>query len=394
MPILPAIAVARADMVGWRQHLHSMSELGFDLAETSGFVADHLRDFGCDIVATGIGESGVVAVIRGGADGPAIGLRADMDALPIPEDTGLQHASRIAGRMHACGHDGHTAMLLGAARYLCETRRFAGSAVLIFQPAEEIGRGAAAMVRDGLLERFPVQRMFGLHNWPGLQEGGVFCLPGPVMAAVGDITIRLTGRGGHGGMPHLAEDQLLAAAQMIVALQGIVARNLSALESGVITIGHVGDTGAWNVMPSEVVLRGTARWFRPEVGLLLERRLSEVALATAAAWGGSCAIDFVRVTPPVVNDSDATSAAATAAEAVVGTAGVLRLPAPLMAGDDVGALLAAVPGCYIMLGAGEGSGTAPLHHPHYDFNDSLLPIGASLLATIVERGCAPGRAIN
>jgi hippurate hydrolase len=394
VPILPEIAALHADMATWRRQLHSRPELGFDLVETARFVAEHLRGFGCDTVTTGVGETGIVAVIRGHANGPAIGLRADMDALPIVEDTGHPHASRMRGRMHACGHDGHTAMLLGAARHLCETRRFAGSVALIFQPAEEIGRGAAAMLGDGLLERFPVERVYGLHNWPGLEEGRVFCLAGPTMAAVADLTIRLAGHGGHGGMPHLAEDQILAAAQVVAALQGIVARNLSALESGVISFGHVEDTGAWNVMPSEVVLRGTARWFRPEVGLLLERRLAEVAQSVSAAWCGDCAVEFTRVTPAVVNDGDATRDAAAAAEAVVGADGVRALPAPLMAGDDVGALMAAIPGCYMMLGAGDGADSAPLHHPRYDFNDALLPIGASLLAAIVERGYRATRPIR
>ena len=390
MPVLPDIADGHADMIAWRQHIHSAPEVGFDLHQTAGFVAGLLRGFGCDRVEMAIGESGVVGVIHGNGDGPALGLRADMDALPIVEDTGHPHASRRAGQMHACGHDGHTAMVLGAARHLCATRHFAGSVVLIFQPAEEIGRGAAAMLDDGLLRRFPVSRIFGLHNWPGLAEGAVFCRPGPIMAAVADLTIRLAGRGGHGGMPHLASDQLLAAAQVIVAVQGIVARNMSALEAGVITIGHVIDTGAWNVMPSEVVLRGTVRWFAPDVGALLEHRIAEVSHAAAAAWGATCAVEFCRMTPAVVNDPVATREAELAASEIVGQAAVALLPAPLMAGDDVGALMAAVPGCYLILGAGDDPGVAPLHHPRYDFNDALLPLGASLLARCVERGLMEG----
>ncbi|MBR0683749.1 amidohydrolase [Roseomonas eburnea] len=386
MAVLPEIAAGAADMVAWRHRLHAAPEIGFEVHETARFVAGCLRSFGCDRVETGIGGSGVVGVVQGRADGPAVGLRADMDALPIHEDTGLAYGSRHAGRMHACGHDGHTTILLGAARYLCATRRFRGSVVLIFQPAEEIGRGAAAMLGDALLERFPLRRVFGLHNWPGLSEGVVFCREGPVMAAVADLTIGLAGHGGHGGMPHIASDQILAAAHLVVALQGIVARNLPAVEAGVVSIGHVEDTGAWNVLPSEVCLRGTVRWFAPEIGDLLERRIGEVAQAVAGAWNCRCSMEFCRVTPAVMNHPAATLEAEAATREVLGDAGLVLLPAPLMAGDDVGALLAAVPGCYLMLGAGGGPGAMPLHHPRYDFNDGLLPVGASLMARLAERG--------
>jgi hippurate hydrolase len=391
MPAQAEIVAGHADMMAWRHWLHATSELGFDIPETARFVADRLRSFGCDLVEIGIGRSGVVAVVRGAGDGPAVGLRADMDALPIHEETGRSYSSRHSGRMHACGHDGHTAMLLGAARYLCATRRFRGSVVLVFQPAEEIGRGAAAMLKDALLERFPMRRLFGLHNWPGLPEGVAFCHEGPVMAAVADLTIGLIGRGGHGGAPHLATDQIVAAAHLVLALQGIVARNLPPLQSGVISIGHVADTGAWNVLPAEVVLRGTARWFDPGIGTLLERRIAEVAHASAAAWDAVGTVEIRHLSGPVVNHPDATRQAAAAAAEIVGDGGVDSLPAPLMIGDDVGLLLAAVPGCYLILGAGDAS---PLHHPGYDFNDALLPIGASLLAKCAERVLSGANSID
>ncbi len=382
MPIPPEIAATHAAMAAWRHHLHAMPELGFELHDTARFVAGTLHDLGCDRVETGIGGTGVVGIIHGAAVGPAVGLRADMDALPIHEETGLAHASTRPGQMHACGHDGHTAMLLGAARYLCATRRFHGSVVLIFQPAEEIGRGAAAMLADSLLERFPLRRLFGLHNWPGFAEGIAFARTGPVMAAVADISIRLSGQGGHGGMPHLASDLVLAGAQLVTAVQGIVARSLPASEAGVISIGHVEDSGAWNVMPSELLLRGTARWFNPAAGALMEERLGEVSRAVAGAWRAKVSLAFTRLTPPVVNHEEATRQAGEVARDVLGPGGLAPLPAPLMAGDDIGALLAEVPGCYLMLGAGPD--VAPLHHPRFDFNDALLPLGAGLLARFAE----------
>ena len=385
MPVLPELVATCPEMIAWRHRLHAAPELGFDLPETARFVAESLCGFGCDQVEVGIGDTGVVGVVNGGAGGPVIGLRADMDALPILEDTGLPYASRHSGRMHACGHDGHTAMLLGAARYLCATRRFRGSVVLVFQPAEEIGRGADAMLRDALIERFPMRHLFGLHNWPGLPLGVLFCREGPVMAAVADITIRLAGQGGHGGAPHLCSDQMLVAAHVVVALQGIVARNLPAAQAAVISIGHIADAGAWNVMPPEVILRGTARWLEPDIGVQLQRRITEVVQATASAWGASGTVEFHRLSGPVVNAAAATETARAAAAEILGDPGVATLQAPLMIGDDMGVLLAAVPGCYLILGAGEA---APLHHPCYDFNDALLPLGASLLARFAERALA------
>jgi hippurate hydrolase len=382
MPILPELAAAYPDMVAWRHRLHESPELGFELPETARFVAESLRAFGCDQVEVGIGDAGVVGVVHGAAGGPVIGLRADMDALPILEDTGLPYASRHSGRMHACGHDGHTAMLLGAARYLCATRRFRGSVVLVFQPAEEIGRGAEAMLRDALIERFPMRHLFGLHNWPGLPLGVLFWREGPVMAAVADITIGLAGSGGHGGVPHLCNDQILVAAHVVAALQEIVTRNLPAAEPAVISIGHVIDTGAWNVMPTEVILRGTARWLDAEIGAHLERRIAEIVWATARAWGVSGTVESRLLSGPVVNTVAATGTARAAATDILGEAGVATLPAPLMIGDDIGVFLAALPGCYLILGAGDAP---PLHHPRYDFNDALLPLGASLLARFAER---------
>jgi hippurate hydrolase len=395
MPVLNRISDFHQDMTAWRRDFHRHPELGFAESRTANIIAEHLRSFGLDEVVTGVGRTGVVGVIRGATNDNtgsgherAIGLRADMDALPIREETGLPWASTTPGVMHACGHDGHSAMLLGAARYLAETRNFAGSVYIVFQPAEETGQGAAAMLREGrLLERFPFDHVFGLHNWPGLPEGQFAWREGPMMAAAAQFSIDVRGQGTHGAAPHLGKDAVLAAAQIVCALQGIIARDLDPLETAVISVGDMRcDGGAWNVIPGRVTLEGTARWFTPAAGMILERRIGEVAEGTATTLGASADV-FLRVAgPPVANDPDATRLAAEVARTVVGDGGVAELAQPTMVAEDFGHLLQKRPGCFLLLGAGRGRAQEPqLHQPGYDFNDALLPIGASWFAKLAER---------
>lgn len=387
MPILNRIAEFHAEMTAWRQDLHAHPEIGFEEHRTSGIVAERLRAFGCDAVVTGIAGTGVVGVIHGagGPGGPSIGLRADMDALPIAEQTGLPYASVNPGRMHACGHDGHTTMLLGAARYLAETRNFRGTVHVIFQPAEEAGGGADAMVREGLFERFPMERVFGLHNWPGAPAGRFLWRDGPVMAATAQLEAVITGRGAHGAMPHQGTDPVVIAAQIVTALQSVVARNLEPMEGGVITIGHIQGGDTWNVIPQSVTLRGTARWFRPEIGEVLETRFLSLVTGIAAAFGASATARFDQGYPATVNETESTRHAVRAAVAVAGAEQVQEMPKPTMGGEDFAFMLNRRPGSYIMLGAGRGPGDPQVHHPRYDFNDAVLPVGASYWATLAEQ---------
>ena len=385
MPILNRIADFHPEMTAWRRDLHQHPELAFQEHRTAGIVAERLREFGVDEVVTGIAGTGVVGVIRGQGEGPAIGLRADMDALPIEEETGVPHASRNPGVMHACGHDGHTAMLLGAAKYLAETRNFSGTAYVIFQPAEENFGGGRVMVEEGLFQRFPMQRVFGMHNWPGAPEGNFWWREGPVMAAVANLEATITGRGAHGAMPHLGNDPVVIAAHVVTALQSIVARNLEPVDAGVITIGHIQGGHTFNVIPESVTLRGTARWFRPEVGALLERKFTEIVTGVARAFGAGATTKFERAYPPTVNETESTRLALRAAQAVAGEARVTEMPKPTMGGEDFSFMLEAKDGCYIMLGAGRSGDDPQVHHPRYDFNDAVLPIGASYWATLVEQ---------
>jgi amidohydrolase len=386
MSVLPRIAEYQAEMTAWRRDLHAHPEIGMEEARTSAIVAEKLRDFGCDEVVTGIAVHGVVGVIRGRAEsGRAIGLRADMDALPIAEETGHPWASTNPGKMHACGHDGHTTMLLGAARYLAETRNFDGTAYVIFQPAEENLAGGEKMVKDGLFERFPMQQIFGMHNWPGVPAGVFVWKSGPIMAAVANLEITIRGKGAHGAMPHQGTDPIVIAAQIVTALQSIVARNLEPVEAGVVTIGHIEGGDTWNVIPETVRLRGTARWFRPEVGDLLERRVRELATGIAAAFGAEAEVLFDRAYPATVNDAEATALTVRAAAAVAGESRVIEMPKPTMGGEDFAFMLNVKQGSYILLGGGRGPDDPQVHHPRYDFNDEILPIGASYWATLVEQ---------
>ncbi|MBL6456871.1 amidohydrolase [Belnapia sp. T6] len=386
MPILNRIADFHPEMTAWRQDLHAHPETAFEEVRTSAIVAEKLREFGCDEVITGIAKTGVVGVIRGqGGSGRAIGLRADIDALPIQEQTGLPHASTVPGKMHACGHDGHTAMLLGAAKYLAETRNFAGTVYVIFQPAEEAGGGGNVMVKEGLFERFPMERVFGMHNWPGAPEGSFWWREGPIMAATAQLEVTISGKGAHGAMPHQGNDPIVVAAQMVTALQSIVARNVEPAESGVITIGRIQGGDTWNVIPEEVTMRGTARWFKPEVGDLLERRFLEITGGIAQAFGATAKVVFDRGYPATVNEPESTVLSVQAARAVAGEAKVQEMPKPTMGGEDFAFMLNAKAGSYIMLGAGRGPADPQVHHPKYDFNDAVLPIGASYWAALAEQ---------
>jgi amidohydrolase len=384
MPLLNDSIERQPEIASWRRHLHMNPELLFDTNLTAAFVAEKLRSFGCDEVATGIGRTGVVGVIRGRhGDGPAIGLRADMDALPINEETGLDHASRNPGRMHACGHDGHTAMLLGAARHLCDTRNFPGTVAVIFQPAEEGGGGGGEMVRDGMMERFGIASVFGMHNWPGLAVGHFAIKSGPMMAAMDVFSITIQGKGGHAAFPHQTVDPIFIGSQVVSALQGIVARNADPLESAVVSVTqfHAGD--AHNVIPQTARLVGTIRSLKRELRDLAITNLRRTATGIAAALGGEALVADEGILPyPVTfNHARETAIAADVARRVAGVGAVDDTIPPDMGSEDFSFMLEARPGAMILLGNGD---TAFCHHPSYDFNDDAIPYGISYWVTLAE----------
>jgi len=385
MPVINRIAVYGPEMRAWRHDLHQHPELALREVRTSAKVQEALRSFGVDEVHAGLATTGVVGVIRGSAPGGAIGLRADMDALPIEEQTGAPYASQTPGIMHACGHDGHTVMLLGAAKYLAETRNFAGTVYVIFQPAEENLAGGEIMVREGLFERFPMDMVFGMHNWPALPEGVFAWRDGPVMAAVANIEITVTGRGSHGAQPHNGVDPVVVSAAIVQAFQSIVSRNLRPSEAGVVTIGSIQGGHIYNVIPETVRMLGTARWLSPETGDLIERRVRQLATSIAEGFGARAEVAFTRTYPVTVNDPEAMALARRAAEAVAGEARVEELDRPSMGGEDFSFMLNEKQGSYIMLGARRAPDDAMVHHPRYDFNDALLPVGASYWATLAEQ---------
>ena len=389
MPIQNRIAEFEADMRAWRRDLHLHPELAFAEHRTSGVIQAKLREFGVDEVLTGFAVTGVVGVIRGREHSAgAIGLRADIDALPIQEATGLPYASETPGVMHACGHDGHTAMLLGAARYLAETRDFAGTVYLIFQPAEEQGGGGGVMVEDGLFERCPMDRVFGMHNWPSEPAGTFNWRVGPTMAASAELTIAVRGVGAHGAQPHNGIDPIVVSGAIVSALQSVVARNVRPTETAVLTIAEIKGGNAFNVIPSEVTMRGTARWFTPAVGDLLEEAFVRIVRATAEAYGATADSSFARSYPALVNEEASTVLARRAAEAVVGGDRVRPMDQPTMGAEDFSFMLNERPGSYIMLGAARDAahGSNPqVHHPAYDFNDAILTTGAAYWATLAER---------
>ena len=385
MPIINRIAEFHPEMTEWRHDLHAHPELSMLEFRTSAMVQEKLKAFGVDDIITGMATTGVVGVIRAGSSGRAIGLRADMDALPIGEETGLPHASKNAGVMHACGHDGHTTMLLGAAKYLAETRNFDGTVYLIFQPAEEFEAGADVMVKEGLFTRCPMDMVFGLHNWPDLPAGMFQWRTGEVMAAVGWIDIEITGKGSHGALPHQGVDTIVVASTIVTALQTIISRNMEPIQGGVISIGHISGGDAYNILPERVVMKGTARWYKPEVGELIESGVRRLATGIAASFGATASVRFSRHAPATVNDVAATEIAVNAARAVAGEARVIHMAAPTMGGEDFAYMLVAKQGAYLMLGGGRSADDPKLHHPKYDFNDAILPVGASWWSALAER---------
>jgi len=383
MPIVNRIADLHSDITAWRRDLHAHPELQYDVHRTAASVADRLREFGCDEVVTGIGRTGVVGVIKGrnGGGGKTIALRADMDALPIEEATGLPYQSTVPGKMHACGHDGHTAMLLGAARYLTETRNFDGTAVVVFQPAEEGGAGAKAMLDDGMIKRFDISEFYGMHNYPGMPVGSFGIRPGPVMAATDSFSIEIEGRGGHAARPHLVIDTVLTAAQTITNLQAIVSRNVDPWQSAVISVCMVEAGNAFNVLPQKVKLGGTVRSFDADVRIMLEKRLREVAEGTAAAQGATAKVGYWRGYPVLSNHARETEFAAGVAQQVAGADRVDTDLPPMMGAEDFAYMLNERPGAFIWIGNGDSAG---LHHPAYNFNDDVIPFGTSYWVKLVE----------
>jgi hippurate hydrolase len=385
MPIVNRIADLHADIKAWRQDIHAHPELLYDVHRTAASVAEKLKSFGCDDVVTGLGRTGVVGVIRGSkavaGPGKVIGLRADMDALPIEEATSVPYKSTVPGKMHACGHDGHTAMLLGAARYLAETRNFSGTAVVIFQPAEEGGAGGKAMINDGLMERFGIQEVYGMHNYPGLPVGQFAIRPGPIMAAADHLSIDIEGVGGHAARPHLTVDSVLVGAQIINQLQTIVSRNVDPLHSAVISICTFHAGNADNVIPQTARLQGTARSLDPDVQDQLESRLREVVEGVARLHGAKAKLTYRRGYPVLVNHERETAFAASIASEIAGPEKVDTAVAPVMGAEDFSFMLKARPGAFIFVGNGAGAG---LHHPAYDFNDETIPFGTSYWVKLVE----------
>jgi len=381
MPVVNRIAGYAEEMKTWRRWLHAHPELKLDCHQTAAFVAARLRDFGIDEIHEGWARSGLVAIIEGQGDGPTIGLRADMDALPMREDTGLDYASEIEGRMHACGHDGHTTMLLGAARYLAETRTFRGRVALIFQPAEEDIGGARIMVEEGLLDRFDISEVYALHNEPNLPFGTFSTTPGPIMAAVDTFRLYIRGKGGHGAFPHETIDPIPPALSIAQALQTIVSRNHDPKENLVVSVTMIQAGSADNVIPDTAFVGGTVRTFTPEVRDMVERRVSEIAAGQAAAFGVSVEVDYERSYPATVNHAPQVEKAATVAREIAGAAGVVVDRPAEMGAEDFSYMLEQRPGAYLFVGQGDGAG---LHHPKYDFNDEVAPVGASFFARLVE----------
>ena len=385
MPIINRLADMHEEIAGWRRDIHAHPELLYDVHRTAASVAEKLKAFGCDEVVTQLGRTGVVGVIRGrrdgGAGGRAIGLRADMDALPLEEAGDLPYKSTVPGKMHACGHDGHTAMLLGAAKYLSETRNFSGTAVVIFQPAEEGGAGAKAMIDDGLMDRFGIGEVYGMHNFPGLPVGEFAIRPGPLMASADHLEIHIEGVGGHAARPHLAVDTVLVGAQIVNQIQSIVSRNVDPLQAAVVSICMFNAGFTDNVIPQKAHLRGTARALTPQTRDLLEKRLHEIVEGTAKMHGATAKLTYTRGYPVTRNHERQTAFAAEVASGVVGRERVNANAAPVMGAEDFSFMLEARPGAFIFVGNGDSAG---LHHPAYNFNDEVIPVGTSYWVKLVE----------
>ncbi|WP_158044454.1 M20 aminoacylase family protein [Skermanella pratensis] len=386
MPIINRIADFHDEMTAWRRDLHAHPETAFEEFRTSGIVAAKLEEWGI-AVHRGLAGTGVVGTLTaGGASGTdrVIALRADMDALNMQEENDFPHASRVPGKMHGCGHDGHTTMLLGAAKYLAETRNFDGTVHFIFQPAEEGKGGAQKMVREGLFDLFPAREVYGMHNWPEMPAGSIAVRTGPIMAAADQFDIRVRGHGAHGAMPHHGVDPVVVAAHVVTALQSLVSRNTDPLRSAVVSVTQIHGGAAYNVIPAEVVLSGTVRTFEPAVQDSVEAGLKRVATATAEAFGAVAEVDYRRNYPATVNTAAETDFAARVAADVVGAAQVVHDPAPSMGAEDFAFMLNERPGSYVWIGQAGGPSGCMVHNPRYDFNDEILPIGASYWAKLVE----------
>ena len=382
MPVLNRIADFAEEMKGWRRHLHANPELMFECHNTAAFIVARLQEMGVDEIHPGIAKTGIVAIINGQGAGPTIGLRADMDALPIHEATGVDYASTIPGKMHACGHDGHVTMLLGAAKYLAETRAFAGRVALIFQPAEEDGGGGEVMVREGIMDRFDIAQVYGIHNAPNVAFGHFKTTPGALMASVDTVFVYVTGKGGHGATPHDCIDPVVAVVGMVGALQTILARNVYALDEAVISVTQIHAGSASNIIPEEAMFCATIRCFDPEVRALLKRRIHEIIDGHAAAYNVTARIEFDWGYPATVNHPAEAAFATRVASEIVGEAAADGNSNREMGSEDFSYMLEARRGAYLFLGTGPGAG---LHHPGFDFNDEASPVGASFFARLVER---------
>ena len=387
MPVLNRIASYAEEMKGWRRHLHANPELSFDCFNTAAYIEARLREIGVDEIHPGIAKTGIVAIINGqGYDpkigGPTIGLRADMDALPIQEITGAEYASTIPGKMHACGHDGHVTMLLGAAKYLAETRRFKGRVALLFQPAEEDGAGGMVMVNEGVMDRFKVDQVYGIHNAPNVPFGHFLTTPGALMASVDTAYVHITGRGGHGATPHECVDPIVALVGMISAIQTIIPRNVYALDEAVLSVTMVNSGTASNIIPEEAMFAATIRCFKPDVRALLKKRFYEIVEGHAAAYGVQARIDYDWGYPATINHPDQAAFASEVASEIVGEDAVDGNSVREMGSEDFSYMLEARKGAYLFMGTGPGAG---LHHAAYDFNVEATPIGASFFAMLVER---------
>ena len=389
--LTPRILSLAPEVAAWRQDLHAHPELQYDCHRTAGVVADKLRAFGVDEVVTGLGQTGVVGVIRGrkAASGKVIGMRADMDALPIMEATGLPYASKVPGKMHACGHDGHTAMLLGAAKYLAETRNFDGTAIVIFQPAEEGGGGGLAMVEDGLMERFGIEEVYGMHNMPGMPVGDFAMRAGPIMAATDEFRITVRGVGGHAARPNTTIDPILVGTALVQALQSIVSRSVDPVDAAVVSVTRFHAGEATNVIAEAAEIAGTARTLKPEIRDLVERRMGEIVAGIAAAHGTTIELHYKRNYPVTRNHREQVDFAAGVAGEIVGDARVDTDVPPLMGGEDFAYMLEKRPGAMVFLGNGNSAG---LHNPAYDFNDDAIAFGCSYWVRLVERAMPATRA--
>ncbi|HJN24960.1 MAG TPA: M20 aminoacylase family protein [Rhodospirillales bacterium] len=382
MPVINHIAEFHADMTAWRRDFHAHPETAFEEKRTSDVVASKLEEFGIE-VHRGLAETGVIGTLATG-EGPSIGLRADIDALDVEELNDFDYKSRRDGKMHACGHDGHMTMLLGAARYLSETRNFKGTVHFIFQPAEENEGGSRVMVEQGLFDKFPVEAVYGMHNWPGMELGAFAVTEGPLMAAFDIFELTIKGRGSHGGMPHTGIDPIPVAAEIVSALQTIPSRGTDPQDSVVVSVTQIHAGHAWNVIPDDVVLRGTTRSFRPEVQDGIEPSIRRIAGGICQAHNCKLEMMYERRYPPTINEANAARAAARAAADVSGADKIVANPTPSMGAEDFAFMLNEKPGCYVWLGNGPGEGGCMLHNPHYDFNDDILTVGASYWARLVE----------